>query len=130
MTELYFNPKATLLIFSCAVEYRNVRRVWLALDTGSSFTVVRESILQDVGYTPELMKEFTSFGDTSQAHLVPKVTLKSLSLADAAVDNLEVLGYTLPAEHGIDGIIGLNFLRHFNIGLNFEHGILTLNRFS
>jgi hypothetical protein len=51
----------------------------------------------------------------------------SFSLADAKIDNLDALVYTIPEEHGIDGVIGLNFLRQFNIGLDFKQGILTLN---
>ena len=129
MIELHFNPNAPLLIFPCTIEYHNIRRVWLALDTGASTTVIRENALRDIGYAPELLREFVSFGDASQSHLVPKVTLKSLSLADAKVENIEVLCYTIPEEHGIHGVIGLNFLHHFNIGLDFEQGMLTLERF-
>gem|GEM_PF-6236526 len=69
------------------------------------------------------------FGDASKTHLVPKVLLKSFSLADAKIDNLEALSYTIPEEYGIDGVVGLNFLRQFNISLDFERGMLTLNRF-
>ena len=79
MTELRFDPNATLLVFPCAIEYLDV-------------------------------------------------VLKSLSLADARVENVEALCYTIPEEYGIDGVIGLNFLRHFNIGLDFKQGVLTLNR--
>jgi len=38
--------------------------------------------------------------------------------------------YTIPEEYGIDGVIGLNFMRQFNIELDFKRGALTLNRFS
>ena len=72
------------------------------------------------------MSNLVSFGDASTSHLVPKVTLKSISLADAKIDDLEVLCYTIREEHGIDGVIGLNFLRHFKITLDFGQGILVL----
>jgi len=36
--------------------------------------------------------------------------------------------YTLPEEHGIDGVIGLNFLRHFKrFAVDFEQTLLTLS---
>ena len=129
MTELHFDPDAPLLISPCTIEYRNIRRVWLALDTGASTTIIRESVLGDIGYSIEAMTETASFGDASTSHLVPKVTLRSFSLADARIDSLEALCYTIPEEHGIDGVVGLNFLRHFRITLNFEQGILSLDRF-
>ena len=129
MTELHFNPNAPLIIFPCTIEYRDIRTVWLAFDTGASTTVIRESALRDIGYAPELINEFASFGDASQSHLVPKFTLKSLSLAGARVENIEALAYTIPEEHGIDGVVGLNFLRHFKITLDFGQGKLMLEKF-
>lgn len=130
MTQLPFDPKAPLLIFPCHIKYRRSGRVWLALDTGASTTIIRESILRVIGYTSELLTAFATFGDASQSHFVPKVILKSFSLAGAKVENLEVLCHTIPEEHGIDGVIGLNFLRHFNLNLSFEQGILMLERFN
>jgi predicted aspartyl protease len=129
MTQLHFDPNADSLIFHCQVEHHRTRMVWLVLDTGASTTILRESVLHDIGYSPEDLTEFVSFGDASQSHTVPKIVLKSFSLATANVKNLEVLCYSLPEEYGIDGVVGLNFLRHFNLFLNFEQGILTLNKF-
>jgi len=126
MIKLPFNPDASLLVFPCAIEFQDVRTVWLALDTGASTTTIRESDLRNIGYSRESFTDIVSFSDASQSHLVPRVTLKSFSLAGARIDSLEVLAYTIP--DGIDGVIGLNFLRHFNLALNFERGILTLER--
>jgi hypothetical protein len=83
MIELHFDPKAPLLIFPCVIEYQAIGAVWLALDTGASMTIIRNSALRDIGYPLESITEFASFGNASKTHLVPKVTLKSLSLADA-----------------------------------------------
>ena len=128
MIKLPFNPDASLLVFPCAIEFQDVRTVWLALDTVASTTTIRESDLRNIGYSRESFTDIVSFSDASQSHLVPRVTLKSFSLAGARIDNLEVLAYTIP--DGIDGVIGLNFLRHFNLNLSFEQGSLTLERFN
>ena len=128
MTRLYFDPNAFLLVFPCRVEYQRSIILDLALDTGATTTIVCNEALVAIGCTPEALTEFASFGDASATHLVPKINLKSFSLDEAKVENLEVLCYTIPEEHGIDGVIGLNFLRHFNLTLNFNQGILTLER--
>ena len=128
MSKTPFNPDAAILPFECGIEFKSRHIFILALDTGSSYTLISEAAAIQVGFDLEQVTETVSFGDASQHHIAPKVTLKSFSLADAKIDNLDVLIYTLPEEHGIDGVIGLNFLRYFNIGLDFKQGILTLNR--
>ena len=86
-----------------------------------------KEILELVGYDLDTTSEQASFGDASQSHIVPKVMLRSLSLETARQENVEALAYTLPEEYGIDGVIGLNFLRRFKqITLDFEQGVLTL----
>lgn len=129
MIKLTFEPKSPLLIFPGTVEFRDSRTAWLALDTGASMTTISESTLLAIGFTPETMGQLTTFGDASRSHLVRKVTLKSFSLTRARVENLEVLCYTFPEEYGIDGVIGLNFLRQFNISLDFQRGVLMLRKF-
>jgi len=58
------------------------------------------------------MRQFCSLSAALNSRIVPKLTLKSLSLVDARVEDIQVLCYTLPEEYGFDGVIGLNFLRH------------------
>jgi predicted aspartyl protease len=127
MTHHTFNPNARLLIFECKIEFIEARRVWLALDTGASSVAIAKEILELIGYDLDATSERASFGDASQSHIVPKVTLKSLSLETARQENVEALAYTLPEEYGIDGVIGLNFLRRFKrVTLDFEQGVITL----
>ena len=129
MTRLAFDPNASLLVFPCLVEYRRRILLDLALDTGASTTIISIKAAREIGYDLSQISDLVSFADASKTHLVPGVTLKSLSFADARIEDIEALCYTIPEEHGIDGVMGLNFLRHFNISLDFERGMLTLNHF-
>jgi hypothetical protein len=40
--------------------------------------------------------------------------------------NFPVLAYTLPAEIGVDGMLGLDFLRGFKLTVDFRDGQLSL----
>jgi predicted aspartyl protease len=128
MIEIPFNPNASLLRFECVVEYQTTRAgALVALDTGASTVMLSQEILESVGYDLDAITERESFGDASCEHTVPKVTLTALSLDKAKLERVEALCYTLPAYLGIDGVIGLNFLRRFKkVSLNFEDGILIL----
>lgn len=128
MTQIPFDPNANILIFRCRVEYESIITLYLALDTGASNVIISREASVNLGYNLELTPEQATISNASTSHLVPVVTLKSFRLADATVKNIQALCYTIPEELGIDGVIGLNFLRHFNVNLDFEKGILTLNR--
>ena len=52
----------------------------------------------------------------------------SISVEDEKILNIPALCMPLPKELKIDGLLGLNFLMHFNISINFEDGILTFER--
>lgn len=131
MIKIPFHPDAPLLLFECRIEYKSIAVVWLALDTGASTTIIANEVLHNIGFHSESLKEFVTLGDASQSHLVPKVEVPCFSLGNLAVKNLEVLSYTLPEEHGIDGLIGLNFLRRFKkFIVDFEQATLFLQNYS
>jgi len=129
MSRIPFDPSAPILPFECSVEFKTRHTFTMVLGTGASYTIISQAAAIEVGFDLGQITETISFGDASQTHMATKVTLKSFSLADAKVDNLDALIYTIPEEYGVDGVIGLNFLRHFNITLDFEQGTLTLERF-
>lgn len=127
MIKIPFNPNASLLRFECVVEYQRRAGALVALDTGASTVMFSREILESIGYDLDGVTERTSFGNASREHTVPKVTLTALSLDKAKLEHVEALCYTLPDYLGIDGVIGLNFLKRFKkVSLNFEDGILIL----
>lgn len=127
MIQLSFDPNANLLVFECEVEGQFKTRAFLALDSGASNVILSEEILEDAGYDLDAVTRHETFGDASQSHTVPVVTLTALSVGPARQEDLEALAYTIPEEHGLDGVIGLNYLRRFRrVTLDFEAGLLTL----
>ena len=134
MTQLPFPPQTPLIVFPCQIEYRRRIFINVAIDTGTSITIISEKAATEVGFDLTKLAEQTSFSDASQTHIVPLITLKSLCLGRATIENLQALCYTLPAEHGIDGVIGLNFLRPWpgrqfkRVILDFEQGLLILEK--
>ncbi len=129
MSQINFDPLAPILLFQCRIEYLSVLALSMALDTGASSIIIPEKAASKIGFDLDEIGKKTTFSDASTSHFVPVVTLKSFSLADARVEDIEVLCYTIPEEHGIDGVIGLNFLRHFKVALDFQSGTLTLEQF-
>jgi len=99
--------------------------VTLILDTAAVMTTVVPSVAELIGYTP--------------AHRVG-LTVTRTAAADEhgyiVRSEVSTLGFTLPNHrlvvadlgYGIDGLLGINFLRHFNIEIRFaDRRILVEN---
>ena len=97
----------------------------MALDTGASVTSIGLKPLILAGIDTE-NSTFTTFGNATKSHYVPMVMLRPLTFGNEIISNFEVLAYSLPEAHGIDGVLGLDFLRHFKVTLDFGKGRLTL----
>jgi predicted aspartyl protease len=130
MSQHPFNPQGPLLEFWCNVRHNGMQaRLGMALDTGATWVTVAEARLTALGYDLANVTTSVPFGDASQSHIAPRVTLDSFGLVGAEEPDIECLAYTLPARYGIDGVIGLNYLRRFRrVTLDFDSGVLTLER--
>lgn len=107
--------------------FRFIQQARLALDTGASLVTLSRQVLEAIGYDLRTINNLESFGNASQIHTVPKVILTSFAIGPARQMNIEALCYSLPAEYGIDGVIGLNYLRRFKrVSLDFANGLLIL----
>jgi aspartyl protease family protein len=100
----------------------------MAVDTGARLTVITPRLARELGLRPDGAEPAVSvtgvFGDGSAVLL----RVASVSILGAEVRNLRVLCHPLPSKLKIEGIIGLNFLKHFKIVIDNETEILTLTR--
>lgn len=97
----------------------------VVLDTGATTTILPADILSDLGYDPghpglSRIRMITGSG----IEYAPCVVIKSLIVGGEKIDNVEVLCHDLPAEAGIDGLLGLNFLKNFDFTVEYSSGNL------
>jgi hypothetical protein len=67
-----------------------------------------------------------SVATASQTVQVPLFTLRRVEALGHSLSHHDVTTMNLPPGLQIDGVLGLNFLRHFNLYLNFRKGVLVL----
>ena len=129
MTETRFDPSSDLVIVRARIWSRHHgQAAWLnlALDTGSSETVIRASAADDLGYGAR----------DGEATTTVRSALGKEHGYTLRVARFAALGYTIPefrlhvfdlAEgFGIDGLLGLSFLRQFNYTVRSEEGRLLV----
>ena len=132
MPRVVYDPSASSIVVDLLLEGADGKSSLLipvVLDTGASLTVVATDIMAQLGYdpaNPALDRQRIITG--SGIEYAPRASVRSATAIGQKVTHLDVLCHDLPPESGVDGLLGLNFLRHFKLTIRFRKGIIDLNR--
>ena len=132
MPRVVFDPSVSSIVVDLlveAVDGQSSLVIPVVLDTGASLTILATDIMARLGYDPahpELDRQRIVTG--SGVEYAPRTAVRSATAIGQKVANLDVLCHDLPSESGVDGLLGLNFLRHFKLTIRFRKGIIDLNR--
>lgn len=99
-------------------------RVALLIDTGAAMTILDARVLASLGY--DLAGPQAYFRTANGVIEAPVVTLLRLSLGGSGINQLPVGALDLDMPTGIDGLLGMNFLRHFEFRIDQESVVLHL----
>jgi predicted aspartyl protease len=100
----------------------------MALDTGARISVITPRLAEEVGLTPdESAPRGKVVGATGTA---PAALLRigSVSIMSIEVRNVRAICHPLPQELRLDGILGLDFLRHFDVEISNTTETVTMER--
>jgi hypothetical protein len=98
----------------------------LALDTGATATLINVAPLATVGYDPALASNRVQVTTGSSVEFVPQVEVARFTALGQTRTVFSVLSHTLPPSSGIDGLLGLDFLRGQSLTMDFRLGNITL----
>ena len=101
--------------------------VRLALDTGAMGTLINAGPLITVGYDPALAPDRVQITTGSGTAYVPRVAVSRLKALGQERANFPILAHTLPPSAGIDGLLGLDFLRGQVLNVDFRQALITLS---
>ena len=85
----------------------------VAIDTGATYTMLPPDLLLDIGYDPTTTQKHLELSTASGLVIVPLVRVRFLKCLGIAVKDAEVVAHHLPQESPVEGLVGLNVLRHF-----------------
>ena len=100
--------------------------ITMALDTGATRTMINVAHLVAVGYDPSLVSERVQVTTGSGVEFSPLVTVHRIAALKHDRRDVPVLAHTLPPTAGVDGLLGLDFLRGYSLSIDFRQGQLSL----
>jgi predicted aspartyl protease len=92
----------------------------LALDTGATRSVLSPAVLVSIGYDPAVSTERVHVTTGSSVEYLAGITLTRLEGLDCERADFPVLCHTLPPSAGVDGLLGLDFLRGQRLTIDFR----------
>lgn len=123
-----FNPQSSAIALDavlCGSEAPE-KRIKMIFDTGATYTMIPWEIAEALGYQSEVSKRRVILTTASGVERAPLITLSSVQVLGAKVENVEVAVHDLPPSSHVDGLLGLSFIRNFKVSLDFEQGVLEL----
>ena len=122
-----FDPKARLLVVHATLfgpaGYADLR---LAVDTGATFTIIGRKPIGAAGYLASAEYSHQRVITVSGPERAPRVRVVSLRLLGKECRDFPVLCYNFPHDLGVDGLLGLDFLRRFRLIVDFPKGTISL----
>lgn len=102
-------------------------RVRLMIDTGASLTVIKPSSLLNAGVTYRETDHDSRFITVNGAVQAPVLQLNELTLGNQSVRPIKVGGIEMTTAPGVDGLLGMNYLKHFRFFIDQTENVLRLS---
>ncbi len=126
MAEVPLPASGPIIVYVELVGPRTARTISMALDTGAILTMIPIETALAIGYDPATVAKRVELVTASGLELAPQFTVRVTRCLGQTVQNLDVVCHDLPTQSPVKGLLGLNFLRHFDLRLNFLRRSLEL----
>lgn len=125
MPRLKFDPSSPSIIVSADIKASFPTTAKLILDTGASYVVLPYDLVSRIGI-PIDPKNTIRLTSVSTVETISKIIIPEMRVLGKRVKNVEAIVKDLPPETPADGLLGLSFLKHFKLTVNFKKGLLKL----
>ena len=102
------------------------REIDMVLDTGAVYTVIAWDVAKDIGYDPAISERRMQIITADGIIEAPLITVQSVHVTSLGKESVEVICHDIPEITGIEGLLGLSFLKHFRTLIDYTTGILEI----
>jgi clan AA aspartic protease (TIGR02281 family) len=130
MGQQHVDLRLNVIVVDTKIEGRSIRTrplyLRMVLDTGASMTVIPWNVAEALGYDPARSSRRVRFMTGSGMEAAPLFTVEAMEVLGVRANRVPVLCHDLPQRSLVDGLLGLSFLRHCRLAIDFQKGFLTL----
>jgi predicted aspartyl protease len=129
MSKVNFKYVGSLLVVNVTLQgaESTEKKLELALDTGSTRTIIKPDVLHALGYEVTKIKNNLTITTGTKNEKAFDLGVKNLEMLDYSVKNLKVVCKTLPISlFFIDGLLGLDFFQKINKKLVIDFDSKTI----
>ena len=98
----------------------------MVLDTGASNCMIPYKVAKKIGYEVTENGSFLKIHSANGLINTPVITIDEIEVLGLKVKDIDVICHDLSSGAYVDGLLGLNFLKHFKVTLDFPNGKLVL----
>jgi clan AA aspartic protease (TIGR02281 family) len=102
------------------------REIDMVLDTGAVYTVIAWDVAKDIGYDPAISERRMPIVTANGIIEAPLITVQSIRIRDLGAESVDLICHDIPEITGIEGLLGLSFLKHFRTLIDYTTGLLEL----
>jgi len=102
------------------------REIDMVLDTGAVYTVIAWDVAKDIGYDPAISERRMPIITANGVIEAPLITVQSIHITSLGTESVEVICHDIPEITGIEGLLGLSFLKHFRTLIDYTTGVLEI----
>lgn len=89
----------------------------MLIDTGAAVTIIAQEILESVGCSPASASERRRIVTASGYEILPVVRINEFNCCGCLIKDYPVIAHTLPFGTHVNGLIGMDFLKQFEIDI-------------
>jgi clan AA aspartic protease (TIGR02281 family) len=102
--------------------------VTLLVEERAQYTILSERLAQQLGMQITPRTSEVRFEFAGRTYTAPVVNLPSLKIGELEVRNIPILIWNLSSYSEIDGVLGMSFLKHFQVEIKHDEQLLILTK--
>jgi Tfp pilus assembly protein PilF len=100
----------------------------MIIDTRAEYSIISEDLAQRLNILLSTQTSEVRFEFAGKAYKAPLINLPSLKIGKLEVRNVPTLMWDLSSYPGLDGVVGMTFLHHFQVEIKSHEQLVVLTK--